>query len=126
MAGVEQPRLTIHTERRPGLCLIELSDNGHGIRPEHMGRLFEPFFTTKPVGKGTGLGLSISYSLVQKQGGTIAAKSEVGKGTTFTIRLPITPAAGPSPPATFPASPDLSRGREAAATAVAAPENPTA
>jgi signal transduction histidine kinase len=125
MAGVEHPRLIIHTERRPGLCLIELSDNGHGIRREHMARLFEPFFTTKPVGKGTGLGLSISYSLVQKQGGTIAARSEVGKGTTFTIRLPITRAASEGTSANnSPASSAISREREAPAAPVAIAENP--
>lgn len=87
MAEVEQPVLTIRTQRRDGHCTIEVTDNGHGVRPEHMRRLFEPFFTTKPVGKGTGLGLSISYSLIQRQGGHLSARSEVGQGTTFVIRL---------------------------------------
>lgn len=97
MADVPQPRLTIHTERRDGQCVIELSDNGHGIRPEHMKRLFEPFFTTKPIGKGTGLGLSISYSLVRRQHGNIWARSEPGKGTTFAIHLPLKESPAPSP-----------------------------
>ncbi len=81
--------LTIKTERRENWAVVEVSDTGHGIRAEHMGRIFEPFFTTKPVGKGTGLGLSISYSLVEKMGGSITVKSQVGKGTVFTIRLPV-------------------------------------
>jgi len=88
MNDTPQPKLTLRTERREGWCLIEVADNGHGIKAEHMDRLFEPFFTTKPVGKGTGLGLSISYSLIQKQGGSISVRSQPGKGTAFLIRLP--------------------------------------
>ena len=106
MEGAEQGKLTLRTERRENWALVEVIDTGHGIQPEHMGRLFEPFFTTKPVGKGTGLGLSISYSLVQKLGGSITVKSQPGKGTAFTIRLPVN-----------------SREREAAAGGIAAGEN---
>jgi len=111
MADVEAPKLTLRTERRDGWCVIEVADNGHGIRAEHMDRLFEPFFTTKPVGKGTGLGLSISYSLVQKQGGSISVRSQPGKGTAFMIRLPAA---------------DGSRQREGASKDVLASENPKA
>lgn len=68
---------------------IRIADSGKGIAPENMSKLFTPFFTTKPVGKGTGLGLSISYGIVQKHNGTIDVKSEIDKGTSFTIRLPI-------------------------------------
>lgn len=68
---------------------IEFTDSGPGIPPEHLGKIFEPFFTTKPVGQGTGLGLPISYGIVKKHGGDILVQSEVGKGTTFTIRLPV-------------------------------------
>ncbi len=89
MAQTPNPVLKVRTERREGWCVIEVSDNGTGIAHEHMGRLFEPFFTTKPVGKGTGLGLSISYSLVQKQGGSITVQSHLGRGSSFTVRLPI-------------------------------------
>jgi two-component system NtrC family sensor kinase len=68
---------------------INFTDTGHGIKPEDRPRLFEPFFTTKEVGKGTGLGLAISYSIVQKHQGSIDVQSEIGKGSTFTIILPI-------------------------------------
>ncbi len=69
---------------------VEIEDNGSGIAPEHLDHIFEPFFTTKPVGKGTGLGLSIVYGIVQGHQGTIAVKSEVGKGTVFRVALPRT------------------------------------
>jgi len=70
---------------------VKFIDTGHGIKPEDMERVFEPFFTTKEVGKGTGLGLAISYSIIQKHGGKIEVESEVGKGSTFTVRLPLKP-----------------------------------
>ena len=63
-------------------------DNGCGIRPEHRPQLFEPFFTTKPVGQGTGLGLSVSFGIVRDHGGAIEVESEVGRGSTFRVRLP--------------------------------------
>lgn len=68
---------------------VSIADTGHGIKDEDKQRIFEPFFTTKEVGRGTGLGLSISYSIVQKHQGTIEVKSEVGKGSTFTVKLPV-------------------------------------
>jgi len=67
---------------------IQFSDTGHGIPPENLSKIFDPFFTTMPVGKGVGLGLSISYSIIQQHQGSIEVESQVGKGTTFTIRLP--------------------------------------
>jgi len=87
--GAPEPRLAIRTDCDGDWCLIEVSDNGHGIDRRHVDHLFEPFFTTKPVGKGTGLGLAISYSLVRRLGGRIDVQTEVGKGSTFTIRWPI-------------------------------------
>ncbi len=68
---------------------ITIQDNGSGIAPEHLKRIFEPFFTTKPVGKGTGLGLSLSYSIIHRHQGKIMVSSELGKGTCFTIHLPL-------------------------------------
>jgi two-component system NtrC family sensor kinase len=83
--------LTIRTslEKQTDLIKIEFSDSGHGIKAENMNRLFEPFFTTKEVGKGTGLGLAISYGIIQKHEGSIEVRSEVGKGSTFTVILPV-------------------------------------
>jgi two-component system NtrC family sensor kinase len=72
-----------------GAAVIRISDTGTGIRPEHLSRIFDPFFTTKGVGKGTGLGLSISYAIVKEHEGHIEVRSEVGRGSTFTIILPI-------------------------------------
>lgn len=68
---------------------IEIADTGKGIPPEILTKIFDPFFTTKPVGKGTGLGLSLSYGIIQNHNGRLTVKSEVGKGTTFRITLPI-------------------------------------
>ncbi|MDD2707798.1 MAG: ATP-binding protein [Verrucomicrobiae bacterium] len=85
----EKGDIAIETEAREREIIIRISDTGKGIAPENMPKLFTPFFTTKPTGKGTGLGLSISYGIIQKHRGSIEAASEEGKGTTFTIRLPI-------------------------------------
>ena len=68
---------------------ISITDTGCGIPPEHLNKLFDPFFTTKEVGHGTGLGLSVSLGIVQRHGGTIRVSSEVGKGSTFTIWVPL-------------------------------------
>jgi len=67
---------------------VHFSDSGPGIKPEDIDRIFDPFFTTKDVGHGTGLGLAISYGIVKEHGGDIEVKSELGKGTTFIVRLP--------------------------------------
>ncbi len=67
---------------------VVVSDTGIGIPKENLGSIFDPFFTTKELGKGTGLGLSVSYGIIQKHRGTITVESEVGKGASFTIKLP--------------------------------------
>ena len=74
-------------------AIVSISDTGKGIKPEHLNKIFDPGFTTKGVGVGTGLGLSISFRIVQDQHGTISVESDVAKGTTFTLRLPIEGAA---------------------------------
>jgi two-component system NtrC family sensor kinase len=68
---------------------IQIVDDGNGISEEDQKKIFEPFFTTKPIGKGTGLGLSISYGIIEEHHGEMKLESEVGKGTTFTVVLPI-------------------------------------
>ncbi len=68
---------------------ISIADTGPGIPESSLERLFDPFFTTKPVGKGTGLGLSICYGIINKMGGRIDVESQVGKGTTFHIMIPV-------------------------------------
>jgi len=89
--------ITLRTGQRGEEVFIAIADTGSGILPEVRARLFEPFFTTKPVGKGTGLGLSLAYSIVQKHGGRIEVDSTVGKGTTFTVWLPVNaPAEAPA------------------------------
>jgi signal transduction histidine kinase len=81
--------ITIRTGQDGEEVWVEIADSGKGIAPEHLNRIFDPFFTTKPVGKGTGLGLSLSYSIVKKHNGRIEFESEVGKGTTFRVWLPL-------------------------------------
>jgi two-component system, NtrC family, sensor kinase len=82
--------ITVAT-RQSGDGSVELtfSDTGCGIPKEQLDKIFDPFFTTKPPGKGTGLGLSISHSIIVKLGGRITVASDLGKGTTFTIHLPV-------------------------------------
>jgi len=81
--------LTITTERAGDTIRASFTDDGTGISQENLGHLFEPFFTTKEVGEGTGLGLSISYGIIAEHGGRIWAESELAKGATFVVELPI-------------------------------------
>jgi signal transduction histidine kinase len=88
-AIAQRGTITIRTEHACEHVRISIADTGRGIAPDHLKRIFEPFFTTKPIGVGTGLGLSVSYGIIQKHGGTIEVASDVGKGTTFTVCLPM-------------------------------------
>ena len=85
----EQGEITIETGVDGDEIVVRVSDTGCGIPAENLPRLFNPFFTTKPVGKGTGRGLAISYGIIKKHRGRIDVESEVGRGTTFTVRLPV-------------------------------------
>ena len=89
--------ISIRTEVMDGRIRVLFSDNGPGIPQEVQSRVFEPFFTTKEVGKGTGLGLSICYGIIRDHAGEIRLESAAGKGTTFTIELPVREAV-PTPP----------------------------
>jgi signal transduction histidine kinase len=81
--------ITVETRRENGTAVVAITDTGHGIPRDVIGRVFDPFFTTKPVGEGTGLGLSISYEIVKKHRGEIHASSPSGQGATFTVRIPL-------------------------------------
>jgi len=86
-------RLTVETREHDEHLLLAVQDTGHGIKPEHRGRLFQPFFTTKQMGKGTGLGLSVAYGIVKMHRGAITVESNHDPaagptGTRFTVAIP--------------------------------------
>ncbi|OGU77262.1 MAG: hypothetical protein A2V93_10405 [Ignavibacteria bacterium RBG_16_34_14] len=84
----KEKRIEITTELKDDFVNITFSDNGSGIKDEHLIKIFEPFFTTKKEGKGTGLGLWVSYGIVKSFQGDIRVKSKQGEGTTFVVSLP--------------------------------------
>jgi PAS domain S-box-containing protein len=105
---LDTPARTRLSEVAPGeWALIEVKDTGQGIPPGVIDRIFEPFFTTKPTGSGTGLGLALVHSIVREHGGAIDVVSEPGRGTTFTVWLPVLEGAGAAPAA----QPQASAGR---------------
>jgi signal transduction histidine kinase/CheY-like chemotaxis protein len=82
---------------KAGTCVeISVSDDGCGMPEDVRSRVFEPFFTTKGLGQGTGLGLATAYGIIQQCGGRISLETEVGRGTTFRVLLPLSPGATPS------------------------------
>lgn len=82
-------KISVATRASVDLVEIIFTDTGKGIPEDHLKKIFDPFFTTKDESKGTGLGLAVSYGIIKKHAGEIEVKSAVGKGTTFTVRLPI-------------------------------------
>ena len=87
--GRERPKIAVSSSAEQSEIIIKISDNGHGMTKEVQKEIFVPFFTTKPVGEGTGMGLAIAYGIIKDHGGEISVSSIEGKGTTFTIKLPI-------------------------------------
>jgi PAS domain S-box-containing protein len=85
----DQGKIKIQTLAKNNHVEIVFSDTGRGMPREHLTKVFDPFFTTKDIGKGTGLGLHVSYNIIKKHNGTMEVSSTVGKGTTFTIQLPL-------------------------------------
>jgi len=100
--GQGKGEVRISTRSQGENVVATFSDTGSGIAPEHLKTIFDPFFTTKPVGEGTGLGLSISHSIIARHGGKIEVKSVPGKGTTFTISVPVNPKPLIDPPTKLP------------------------
>jgi signal transduction histidine kinase len=97
--------ITLASGAQDGWVWVQVSDTGSGMTEAVMRRIFEPFYTTKDVGKGTGLGLSLSFSIMQRHGGALLARSQPGVGSQFRVWVPVAgPAAGgqataPQPPA---------------------------
>jgi len=83
------PRPELEGDQDRPWAFVSVSDDGSGMTQETMQYVFEPFFTTKDVGQGTGLGLSVAHGIVQDHGGSIMVESEVGRGSTFTVLLPV-------------------------------------
>ncbi len=85
----EKGVITIKSWLEDSFVFVSISDTGCGISGKNLTKIFDPFFTTKEIGKGTGLGMSISYDIIKKHDGKLEVESKVGKGTTFTISLPV-------------------------------------
>ena len=83
--------LAVDVQRVRGNLVFRVSDNGMGMNDDVKAHIFEPFFTTKSEGKGVGLGLAIAYGIIERHHGTIEVESAAGKGTTFTVTLPVVP-----------------------------------
>ena len=89
LMGRPRGAIEIATARRDEMVTIAVSDNGRGIPAEILPRIFEPFFTTKEAGQGAGMGLAVCQGIVSNLGGRIEVASEPGKGSVFTVLLPV-------------------------------------
>jgi len=89
MDGRGELRVSTRVAPNEDFVEVAVSDTGRGIPEEEIEHIFDPFFTTKEVGHGTGLGLAISFGIVKEHSGSISVESEIGKGATFTLRLPL-------------------------------------
>jgi two-component system, cell cycle sensor histidine kinase and response regulator CckA len=102
---IDETYVTTHAEARAGYFVgLTVADTGHGMDSTTLSHIFEPFFTTKEIGKGTGLGLATVYGIVRQHQGWIEVQSAVGKGTAFTVYLPISTKARPKTTASGPGS----------------------
>ncbi len=90
MDGKGKLNLTTRFNQADHYIEVEFNDTGHGIAKENLDKIFDPFFTTKDTGHGVGLGLAISFGIIKEHNGVLSVESEVGKGTTFIVRLPVT------------------------------------
>jgi signal transduction histidine kinase len=88
----EKGLITVKTRVEDGFAVVSIADTGGGIPEAIRKRIFEPFFTTKEVGRGTGQGLSIAHNVIKSHGGSLDFVTEMGKGTTFFVRLPLSDA----------------------------------
>jgi len=84
-----QGTITVRSWTEDGFVCVSVADTGHGIPEENLDRIFDPFFTTREAGQGAGLGLSIAYDIVKRHKGDISVRSEPGKGSIFTVRIPV-------------------------------------
>jgi two-component system NtrC family sensor kinase len=87
--GQERGLITVRTGTADGQLWLSISDTGCGIDRAHLDSIFEPYFTTKPAGVGTGLGLALVRTIVERHHGSVEVDSELGRGSTFRITLPI-------------------------------------
>jgi len=91
VADSEDKWIRVRSYSSSDMVSIDVEDNGCGIKQSNLAKVFDPFFTTKPVGKGTGLGMSISHGIIEKHNGKLTVASEEGKGSCFTMSLPLSP-----------------------------------